>query len=129
MNTNKNIIIPNPEKLQKLQKEFYQDGINKIHVISDFDRTLTTAFIDGKKRHSLISILSDNDKYLSFDYTKKAHALFNKYHPIGIDPNINIQKKKKEMHKWWSEHYELLSKVGLKKNHIHEVVLSSNIKL
>jgi len=129
MNTNKNIIIPNPEKLKKLQKEFCCDGVDKVHVVSDFDKTLTTAFVNGKKCPSLISILRDDDKYLSSDYAKKAHALFNKYHPIEIDPNINIQKKKKEIHKWWLEHYKLLSKSGLKKRNINEIVLSSNIKL
>ena len=129
MDTNKNIIIPNPEKLKKLQKEFCCDGVDKVHVVSDFDKTLTTAFVNGKKCPSLISILRDDDKYLSSDYAKKAHILFNKYHPIEIDPNINIQKKRNEMHKWWLEHYKLLSKSGLKKKHINEIVLSSNIKL
>jgi len=129
MNTNKNIIIPNPEKLKKLQKEFCCDGVDKVHVVSDFDKTLTTAFVNGKKCPSLISILRDDDKYLSSDYAKKAHILFNKYHPIEIDPNINIQKKRNEIHKWWFEHYKLLSESGLKKKHIHEIILSSNIKL
>ena len=116
MDTNKNIIIPNPEKLKKLQKEFCYDGIDKMHVVSDFYKTLTTAFVDNKKCPSLISILRDDNKYLSYDYAKKAHILFNKYHPIEIDPNINIQKKRNEMHKWWLEHYKLLSKSGLKKS-------------
>jgi hypothetical protein len=51
-----NIVIPQPEKLENLKKSISKDGAKKLHILSDFDRTLTTAFVDGKSIPSLISI-------------------------------------------------------------------------
>jgi len=45
-----NILIPNPEKLEELIGKIAQDGKEHFHVIADFDRTLTSAFVNGKPR-------------------------------------------------------------------------------
>ncbi len=79
------VIIANPEKLAQLKKIFIEDGKDKIHVLADFDRTLTKAIIKGKKMPSIISILRDNN-YLTAEYAREARKLFAKYHPIEIDP-------------------------------------------
>jgi hypothetical protein len=65
-----------------------------MHVVSDFDRTLTKVFVNGKKIPSLISVIRDGN-YLSSDYAEKAHALFNKYHLIETDTKIPLGEKKK----------------------------------
>ncbi len=124
----KNVIIPDSEKLKRLKKKFSKDGISKFSVISDFERTLTYLFVDGKRVTSLISILRD-ENYLGNEYSKKAKALFNKYHPIEIDPKIPIEEKKSKMEEWWRKHYELLIKAGLKKHHIEKIINSGKIKL
>ena len=43
----KNLVISNPKQLKKLKKAIFRDGVKKLHIISDFDRTLTNAFTDG----------------------------------------------------------------------------------
>lgn len=123
-----NVIISDAEKLKKLKIKFSKDGISKLYVISDFERTLTYLFVDGKRVTSLISILR-NENYLSNEYSQRAKALFNKYHPIEIDPKIPLEKKKAKMEEWWRKHYEVLIKVGLKKDHIKKVINSGKIKL
>jgi 5'-nucleotidase len=122
-----NIIIVDPEKLEKTKELIRRDGFEKFYVISDFDRTLTTAFVDGKSAPSLISILRDGN-FLTPDYAEKAHVLYNKYHPIEIDPNIEKEEKKKLMHEWWSTHFDLLIKSGLNKKDLEKVVDSGKIK-
>ncbi len=123
-----NIVIPDPSRLEKLKKAISRDGTENIHVISDFDRTLTYAFVNGEKVPSLISILRDGS-YLSEEYAKKAHALFKKYHAIEIDPNVSASERKKAMLKWWSEHFDLLLREGLNKRDLERVVQSENIRL
>ncbi|MBW6451603.1 MAG: hypothetical protein K0B02_02640 [DPANN group archaeon] len=91
---NPDIIISNPKKLEILKNKIALDGIKNIHIISDFDRTFTKAFVNRQKVPSMISELP-NGNYLTDDYAKKAHALFNKYHPIEIDINITEENKKK----------------------------------
>jgi len=123
----KNIAIQNPKNLEKLKERFKKDGADKIHVLSDFDRTLTTAFIDGKSMPSIISILRDGN-YLTPDYAPKAHALYNKYHPIEINPEIPLEEKKKAMHEWWMKAFDLLTKSDFTRDDLEKVVTSGKIR-
>ncbi|MDO8141470.1 MAG: hypothetical protein Q6358_08230 [Candidatus Brocadiales bacterium] len=122
-----NVVIPNLKKLEKLKKSFFRDGSSNIHVLADFDRTLTYAFVDGEKIPSIISVLRDGT-YLTPDYAEKAHALFNKYHPIEVNPHLSLQKKKKAMLRWWGEHSDLLVQSGLNKKDLEKVAGSPKIK-
>ena len=122
-----NIIIKNPKKLEEIKKAISKDGAEKLHVISDFDRTLTYSFVDGQRRPSLIFVLR-NGGYLTPDYAEKAQALFDKYHPIEADPNIAVLDKKEAMQQWWRTHFDLLIKSGLNKNDIKKAVASGKIK-
>ena len=122
-----NVSIPNIERLKELEQKIGKDGIEKFYVLADFDRTLTTAFVDGKSIPSLISILRDGN-YLTADYAPKAHELFNKYHPIEIDSKIPFEEKLKSMQNWWQEHFDLLIKCGLNKKDVEKAVESGKVK-
>jgi len=122
-----NIIILNPKELEKLKKSISEAGPEKLHVLADFDRTLTTAFVDGKSVPSIMSILRDGN-YLTPDYAEKAHALYTKYHPIEIDPKISLEEKKKAMLEWWTTHFDLLIKSGLNKKDLEKVIESGKIR-
>jgi 5'-nucleotidase len=121
------IIIPHENLLKLKEEKISKQGKEKFHIISDFDRTLTKAFVNGKKVPSIISELR-NKNYISGDYSKKAHELFNKYHPIEINPSIPINEKKKKMREWWEEHFRLLIQSKLNKNHLEMIINSEGIK-
>ncbi|OGZ17414.1 MAG: hypothetical protein A2V72_01740 [Candidatus Nealsonbacteria bacterium RBG_13_37_56] len=123
-----NVLITNKERFKELKKEFRKDGVEKLHVLADFDRTFTYAFVNGKKILSLLSVLRD-EKYLTPDYSEKANALFDKYHAIEINPDVPLEEKKKVMKEWWTVHFELLIKSNLSKNDIVKAVESNNIVL
>jgi len=112
-----NIIIPNPEQLNKTIENMKKDGANKLHILSDFDQTLTKGFYKSQKAASIISHLR-NGNYLTSDYAKKSHDLFDKYHPIEIDSKLPIEQRKKEMEEWWKLHFKLLIDSGLDKKTI-----------
>ena len=122
-----NIIIQNPNKLKEIKKAISESGAEKLHIISDFDRTLTYSFVDGQRRPSLIFVLRSGG-YLTSDYAEKAQDLFDKYHPIEIDSNIAVSEKKEAMQQWWQDHFDLLIKSGLNKNDIEKAVASGKIK-
>ena len=121
------IIIPKPKKLAATIKAIRQDGPAKLHVLADFDRTMTYRAINNVPTPSLIAILR-NGHYLSADYAKKAHALFDKYQPIEKDPNLALSKKKKAMNTWWRTHKKLLIKSGLSKYDLLKIVKDPQIK-
>jgi len=124
----KNIVIPNQDKLEKLKEAIAEGGVENLHVVSDFDNTLTAAFVNGERVPSLISVLR-NGNYLTADYAKKAQALFDRYHPIEIDSSFPLKEKKKVMYKWWTTHFKLLIKSGLNRKDIEDVVKSGGNQL
>ena len=123
-----NMVISNQENFEDIKKKIISEGANKFHVLADFDRPLTYSYSkDGKKIPSLISVLRDGD-YISNEYAQKAHELFDKYHPIEIDPEILNEKKKNAMNEWWNTHFDLLIKSGLKMSHLKDIVNSGIVK-
>jgi 5'-nucleotidase len=122
-----NIVISDSEKLEKIKKSIRKGEAEDFFVLSDFDRTLTKAFVDGENNPSFISILRDGN-FLTADYAQKAHALYNKYRPIEIDPNMKKEEKEKAMQEWWNTHFDLLIKSGLNKNDLEKVVDSGKVK-
>lgn len=123
----KNIMVSNPEGLEKKERRIFEEGIDNFHVLADFDRTLTRAFAGGKKVPSIISVLRDYD-YLDEDYSKKSKALAEHYGKIEMDNSINDKEKKKAMNKWWTKHFDLLIEKKLNKKHLEKVVNDDNIK-
>ncbi len=82
-------------------------GAEKLHIITDFDRTLTQAFVDGEYKASLISVLYE-DGYLSQEYQQKAQAMFAHYHPIEVDESIPVAERSAQMQQWREDHKRLL---------------------
>lgn len=124
-----NIIIPSPKKLEEIKEQFKIQGANQIHILADFDRTLTYSHTpEGRKISSIIQVLRDND-YISPEYSTEAKALFAKYHPIEIDSKIPLEKKKQAMQEWWTSHKKLLINSGLNRKNLEKIVDSGVIKL
>ncbi len=122
-----NIIIPNPKKFERLKQDILKEGVKKVHVLADFDRTLTKCFVNGVKIPSIISVLRD-ENYISGEYSEKAKALANHYHPIEIDPAISMSVKKKKMKEWWEKHFELLIESGLNKKNLERVINEGKVE-
>jgi len=122
----KNIIIPNPgllkEKLFKIKKEGKED----FHVISDFDKTLTPAFIDGKEAETGVGQIRAGG-YLCEDYVREAYALKDKYYPIEIDESIPLEERSKKMLEWWQNHLKIMIKYGLNKGVIKDIITKGKI--
>jgi len=122
------VVEVNPEKLKQIKERMAVEGPAKLHIVTDFDKTLTYAFAGGRKIESLIAVLRE-EGYLTPDYPEKAKALAAKYKPIEDDPNIPLSEKKQAMRQWWLRHYELLAKSGLNKKDVEQAIKSSLIRL
>jgi len=122
-----NVIVSNQKEFNRLKENFRREGLNKIHILADFDKTLTKAFVNGQSVPSIISILRDGN-YLTLDYAKKAQGLYDKYHPFEVDLDIEKSEKKKMMEEWWRVHFNLLIKSGLNKKDIEQVIQSPQIQ-
>ena len=122
------ILIPNPEYIQDVIAKMSAQGGKFFHVVADFDRTLTKAFVDGKPRSSLESIL-EGEWLLGLEYSKRAKANFDKYYPIEIDPNIPLEDKKAAMQEWRTVQFKLMLDSWLTKDIIQKTMQSEKVIL
>lgn len=116
-----NIIIPNEKNLNETINRMIKDGKDKLHILADFDKTLTKAFIKEQKAHTVIAQIREG-KYLTKDYAPKAQALFDIYHPIEIDTKMSVEEKNEKMQEWWKKHFDLIIESGINKEIIKDIV-------
>ncbi len=112
--------------VSEIIKKIKADGLSKLHILADFDRTLTYGSYNGVKTPSLIALLRDG-KHLTADYAEKANALYEKFAPLEQDPNIPKALKQKLMLEWWDTHNELLFASGLSLLDYEDIVNSGKI--
>lgn len=118
MNT---IHIKDKDLLQKKISAIAVDGVNKLHIVSDFDRTLTKCFFNGKKIPSTFALIREGG-YLSDDYPKKAFAMFDKYNPIELDESLDYEYRYAMMREWWETHRDLFVASGMHKDVIVDIL-------
>lgn len=118
MNT---VLISRPAEFERKKQAIRAGGSSLLHVVADFDKTFTHAFWDGKKHNSLIELIRTHN-YISPEYSKEAFALFDKYHPMEFDANLDLETKKKMMQEWWTTHGRVMAKHGMTKEVVDRVV-------
>jgi len=123
-----NIIISDKENLEKKKEDFRKEGKDKIHVVTDFDRTLTKDFVDGMKSSTSWAQFR-NQHIFDEDYYKKAHEMFDYYRPFEVSRIMSFEEKNKKMKEWWEKHLSLLVEKGITKQIIKEVVERGRIIL
>ncbi len=122
------ILMPiriSPKAQEKIQK-IIGGGKDNLLVLSDFDKTLTKWWVDGKVGKSLISFLRDGE-YLDPKYNDEAKQLFEKYYPMEIDPTLDEKKKFQAMNDWWTEHFALLVRYWLTREVLDKVISENRV--
>jgi cytosolic 5'-nucleotidase 3 len=112
-----NIVISNTANFETTKENIRKDGLEKLCVLSDFDKTLTYATVENERTPSMISFLRKDKKYLGEDYIKRATMLAEKYIPIEFNPKLDPETKRRSMEKWWRSHLELLIEKKLNRKH------------
>jgi cytosolic 5'-nucleotidase 3 len=120
----KDVLIVNKEEFDKKLNSIKEQGINYLHIVSDYDRTLTKACFDGKKTKSTFQQLRSKG-FLPKEYEERSWELYDKYYPIEIDSKKSLEEKSKAMLEWWQEHMELLVEYKLNREILIEVARNS----
>ncbi len=116
-----NIFIEHRDALTEKISTLKKGGSAALHVVADFDRTLTKLFVDGRKIPSTIALLREG-KYLTKDYAARAHALFDIYYPFEVSPYITPEERNQRMHEWWTTHLALMMECGMNKSVIQDII-------
>ena len=122
------VIVVNPDVFNKIKKNISEGGRDNLHVLSDFDRTITYGLSGEKRTPTVISQLRSDPKYLGAEYKKQTEKWFEEYHPIEVDSSISLEEKKAKMHEWWMKYFEFLVKCGFNRDLIKRVVKEMPLK-
>lgn len=122
-------LVFDEEKLSETIANMTADGAEKLHILADFDKTITeTTHIDGKPVGSIIGQLRASN-FLSPEYNIESLALFDQYRPFEHDQNITRVERITKMEEWWTKHSDLLIRSGLNKNDMDRVINAGHTKL
>lgn len=122
----KDLYISNPAIFEEKAKKLKAGGISKLHILSDFDRTLTGDLGEGKIPPTSWSIFVNEFGNI---YAEKRQALFGQYHPIEIDIHADIEYKSQQMLIWFREHLEVLVEQGVTIDIIKKILSAGEFKL
>lgn len=94
---------------------------NSIHILTDFDRTITVGGSD-----SSWSILA-NSNLVPKEYVEERQALYDHYRPYEIDESLDDETKNKLMYEWWDKHINLIIKYKFSETIINEAARNSRV--
>ncbi|KAI8539626.1 hypothetical protein RHMOL_Rhmol09G0197700 [Rhododendron molle] len=118
------VVMGDPELLEKKIAAIRAAGPQKLQVIADFDATLTKYWIDGHRRQSSHGLLQQGNS----KYDIKRRELAEYYHPLEFNPTIPLDEKAKLMEEWWEKTHALLIEGGLTYDAIKNSVANATIE-
>jgi len=98
----KNVEIKNLENVEEKLSKIINDGKDSVHLISDFDMTITKYWYNGTRSPSSHDILTRSSK-VSETYRKTCEDLKEKFYPIEINPELTTEEKFPYMVEWWEK--------------------------
>ena len=101
-NPSENIIIVNKESFDAKLKQFIADGISWLRLVTDFDQTLTKAYVNDCKGSSTFGVLHESE-FVSTALISKSQANYEYYSKIERDQLISLEDKKRYMDEWWED--------------------------
>lgn len=110
------------EKIIKLDEK----RVEHIHIIADFDMTLTKYWVDGKRNMSSHGVM-EHSSMLPGDIKNKMNKLYAKYYPLEISHDITQEEKVKYMEEWWTKAHEHIIEAKITKQNIKQAVKECTI--
>jgi len=124
-----NIVYSNKEEFLEKLENIKKNWLEKLHILADFDRTLTKAFSSSKnKRWKWISVFKENSLWFNKEFCNLEQQNFEKYYPIENNPDLSLEEKNKFMLEWWKSTFELFIKFWLTKEKIRNAVFNWKIE-
>ncbi len=124
----KQVLIADHLALRDKIAQFQNAGIERLCVVSDWDRTLTVARTqDGQDATSYSAIV--HGAYLGEAYRREMDRLYARYRPIEVSRTISDRKKQNAMRDWWMAALAIMRQHGLTEDMIADMATRDLIRL
>ena len=111
-------------KSQKKIETFIEDGKSKIHILTDFDKTLTKGRLS--KNTSVIAKIRES-AHVPELMKEGLYKNFNRFHPFENDPDLSNAAKSKYMVEWYKATDQVFMSHKLSKQMLADVVEHSDL--
>lgn len=109
-------------------EQFVSDGIKSCQIITDFDRTLTKAFVEGRPAHASYGVIDDSS-YIPGWAVEELNSLKAKYFPIEMSTSLTEAEKLPYMIDWYNSAFQVAIKAGIKRHMLPPMVRESTVQL
>jgi HAD superfamily hydrolase (TIGR01544 family) len=117
--SSKNVLIKDLPSLEKKISKMKKGGASMLHVISDFDRTLTMMAKGGYAASASYDPISQG---LGTNFEELTKQMTAHYIPIELSKTHHLRVKIKKMTEWWDRYYEEAVKHGMHKGIITDAL-------
>jgi len=122
------VYLSNPKIYKHKIAQLKKHGAAKLHLISDFDLTLTHEFIEGRKTNTSFGLVRESG-LLGETFSQRLVDLYNHYRPIELDPNIPHEERNAKMIEWWSEAFEEMNRAGMCRDLVDQLLTKEKFDL
>ncbi|MCC6643428.1 haloacid dehalogenase-like hydrolase [Candidatus Peregrinibacteria bacterium] len=114
------------ENFESKLKQLNKDGLERLLVVADFDRTLTPSMYNGHNAANSSQVLSAAG-IMPGGFRTGMDQLFAKYHPIELDHGLTIEEKSPLMVEWWMAVFGLMKEYGYSRQKLSEIIASGTL--
>lgn len=122
------VLVGKPDTLARKLACMQDAGSNTLHVIADFDYTLTHfALPDGSRAMSTHRVI-EASPILGSEFQVKSKELFKLYYPIEVS-DMPKEEKYRHMVDWWTQAHDAILAHNLYRHDLDEMVKSPEIRI
>ncbi|KAI8834540.1 pyrimidine 5'-nucleotidase [Chytriomyces cf. hyalinus JEL632] len=115
------ILIRNRDAVADKLKNIRKGGIDQLHVISDFDMTMTRFWDNGARSPSTHAVLTRSSR-VTDEFRTETDILYKKFYPMEISPTLPFKEKYAAMEEWWGKAHSRIVDLKLARSDIVQIV-------
>ncbi|KAJ3156258.1 5'-nucleotidase, cytosolic III-like [Geranomyces michiganensis] len=127
-NPKNSLYVKDPTRVREKLTSILADGKDHLHIISDFDMTISRYWVNGERNVGSHRVLALSSR-VPEEFTAASKAIFEKYYPIEISQTISHSEKVQAMVDWWSEQHELILDLKLTKDALSSMAQETHVVL
>ncbi|KAJ3104907.1 5'-nucleotidase, cytosolic III [Phlyctochytrium planicorne] len=120
------VVTKDGAEVTKKLEQIIAGGAKKLHIISDFDMTMTKYWVNGKRSPSSHAILTRSPS-ITQEFKDRSDDLYKKYYPIEISSTVSTEVKFKAMEEWWIEAHKLIVELNLGKSDLTRMIHETQV--
>lgn len=118
------------DRVQRKLQKFFNDGFDKLMVVSDFDYTISRFNdADGKKCCTTHGVFELENPFFNSYLRQKCVQLKEHYLPIEFNPNIAEADKIPLMEEWWRGTHKAILDSKISYKDLANIVVNSTLQL